>query len=1085
MTTVPEHLADDHRYLETVTAFVAALDPLRDEIASRAAAGVDPDQVFPTDTYDLVAATALADAIGDAAVDGASDALILTGGRDDDAALEAAVAASMRGLDLWGPSLRSQTTDAARAAQAADDDVAAAAVAALAAERLGWIATTETLAARHAGLTSVALTDDGTWKRWVTMADEKVRAGHAEAHGQTVPVHAAFSVAGYAAQYPGDANLPIGQRARCRCVIAYTDGPDGDAAPLTVEQMSKSALQVVAERFGVDATSMSKRDLVRAVRAATDALPLEQASRRSLLRFARARQIPGRHLMSTPDLRAVLADSARIASAAPQEATMTAVEADTAPCSDMPTRYPWTPHPQPIGPESFAAGDGGGHGGGAMIALAPTAEDAQRLAVDGGLEPDDLHVTLRFLGPAADWTDDQRAALVDAAARVAGDWAGFTASAFAAAAFNAHDPERDTAQVLIVQADQIPGLHDVADELAGLGPQVQQFPVFIPHLTLIYADDAPEGMVDRCGEITFDRLRVAFADEVHDFALAAGAATPGEVPDESTVTGDVDGTLATMPDTPDASSAATSVVDTVAEVVTEVTAEIGEHDAEGFAATVADAVAQALAPVLEQFSIVAATFAAADGDDPDDEDEDEDEPVAGPAGFTVSAEGAWEGPIVPEGIESGDARKIAEGALGHRNLPLPLMVAFKSPHGGGDDWASVLCGRIDTLERRDGAWWATGVLDIEGEAGAEAARMMGDGFLRGISVDLDRVEVTFENPEPDPDAPIEEWMDWDPGVMILTAGRIMGATLVPFPAFEEAYVRLVDRGLVASALAAGDDYVPEATITAPVEDGQVALVASGAPTDSLVETPPAEWFTMPDLDGPTPVRVTEDGRIFGHVARFGTCHISFADRCVPVPTSASNYGNFRVGQTLTAEGRLVATGPVVLDTVHPDLALRASDAQAFYAHTGSAVADVAVYEDRFGVVIAGAVRPDITPAQLRTLRASDISPDWRSIDGRLDMVALLVVNCSGFKVAADDGDLALAASGAPAAAPTARAAFAWATGEPTAMVPETGDRARHRRLAAEVQALRNELADVRDLLRPMRAARAKALASRVLDRAGV
>jgi hypothetical protein len=47
----------------------------------------------------------------------------------------------------------------------------------------------------------------------------------------------------------------------------------------------------------------------------------------------------------------------------------------------------------------------------------------------------------------------------------------------------------------------------------------------------------------------------------------------------------------------------------------------------------------------------------------------------------------------------------------------------------------------------------------------------------------------------------------------------------------------------------------------------------------------------------------------------------------------------------------------------------------------------------------------VTAAQVRTLSCSDVSGDWRSIGGALDLVGVLVVNVPGFPVPA------LAASG--------------------------------------------------------------------------
>ena len=45
----------------------------------------------------------------------------------------------------------------------------------------------------------------------------------------------------------------------------------------------------------------------------------------------------------------------------------------------------------------IAAADGS-HLSGAMIALMPTPEDAERLAIEGGEDAEQLHVTLYFLG---------------------------------------------------------------------------------------------------------------------------------------------------------------------------------------------------------------------------------------------------------------------------------------------------------------------------------------------------------------------------------------------------------------------------------------------------------------------------------------------------------------------------------------------------------------------------------------------------------------------------------------------------------------------------------------------------------------
>lgn len=376
----------------------------------------------------------------------------------------------------------------------------------------------------------------------------------------------------------------------------------------------------------------------------------------------------------------------------------------------------------------------------------------------------------------------------------------------------------------------------------------------------------------------------------------------------------------------------------------------------------------------------------------------------------------WEGLLVVEGIPSGDGRQIDADALTWRNLPLPLMMMTRNPVGGEGHDGAELAGRIDYIERRDnGEIWGGGILDSGSPAGQEAMRLLtpdADGFtlLRGVSVDLDDVEMAFEGPDGAID--IGE-MGGIATMMKVARGRIMGATLTPFPAFQEAQVVLVsDNALIAAISGGGCDCDNEAALVAsagtPMTGAQVrvftpfgpeGLVASAGELATVIPIhPPLAWFDCPSFEEIEyeAVRVTADGRIYGLAADDKSCHIGFADRCVRTPKSHANYRYFANKQCLTAEGVMVPTGPIFMDTVHPSLKLKASDAAAFYAHNGCAVADVAVYDTPKGMYIAGAVRPSATAAQIRALRGSDISPDWRVISGHLECVALLAVNTSGF-----------------------------------------------------------------------------------------
>ena len=163
--------------------------------------------------------------------------------------------------------------------------------------------------------------------------------------------------------------------------------------------------------------------------------------------------------------------------------------------------------------------------------------------------------------------------------------------------------------------------------------------------------------------------------------------------------------------------------------------------------------------------------------------------------------------------------------------------------------------------------------------------------------------------------------------------------------------------------------------------------------------PPAAWFSAPKFTGPTALTVTDAGQVYGHLAIFNTCHISHAHSgCVTAPHSASGYAYFRTGVILTDEGAEIPVGGITLDTRHAGERLSASAAAAHYEDTGSVVADVAAGEDEWGIWVAGALRPGVTPAQIRALRAAPLSGDWRRIGSTLELVAALAVNVPGFPV---------------------------------------------------------------------------------------
>lgn len=183
-----------------------------------------------------------------------------------------------------------------------------------------------------------------------------------------------------------------------------------------------------------------------------------------------------------------------------------------------------------------------------------------------------------------------------------------------------------------------------------------------------------------------------------------------------------------------------------------------------------------------------------------------------------------------------------------------------------------------------------------------------------------------------------------------------------------------------------------------------ALHAAAAAPIAHVAAPaartlPASWFSDPSLTRPTPLTITDEGRVYGHLAAWGTCHIGIQGTCITPPKSTTDYAYYRVGAVMTDAGE-VPVGHITMGTGHAstDPSMSARAAAAHYDNTGSVVADVASGEDAYGIWVAGAMRPTATPDQVAALRAAALSGDWRRIGGSLELVAALAVNVPGFPI---------------------------------------------------------------------------------------
>lgn len=436
------------------------------------------------------------------------------------------------------------------------------------------------------------------------------------------------------------------------------------------------------------------------------------------------------------------------------------------------------------------------------------------------------------------------------------------------------------------------------------------------------------------------------------------------------------------------------------------------------------------------------------------------DPDAMPIGFR--------GRLAPLDQMSGDGRVISSPAGEPRVRPLPIAFKWQDAATFGHDNA-VVVGAITRVWVESGFLWGSGPLDVDDPEGAEFTRKLRDGYTGHVSVDLD--DVTSEYRIMGPDGALvapedvesilvddDDWYGLPEGyreIELASDWRLMSTTGVADPAFPEARVFPVyDLGELTPLADLIAEREAEANAGASRDD--VALVAGAAPLSA-----PLSWFDRPNLDGPTPMTITDDGRVYGHAALFDVCHIGFTGRCVPAPRGA-DYSTFHLKAYRTSDGGDIAVGALVMGTDHASTSpsTTVAAAMAHYADNGKAVAYVRADEDQWGLWVAGVLDPGLSDVDRVRVRAMTLSGDWRTMDGKVAFIAALAVNVPGFavprKTTGDKGQLvSLVAAGAlyhtPDTAAQRRTARRVATGEQVrVVVPEP------RQFAREVLAAMRE-----------------------------
>lgn len=385
---------------------------------------------------------------------------------------------------------------------------------------------------------------------------------------------------------------------------------------------------------------------------------------------------------------------------------------------------------------------------GAMAALIPTSPDAARLAVGDGESMDELHVTLCYLGEAADYPLAERFGMIAQVARAVQGLGPVEGEAFSTGYFNPHTEEHDTALVYGIGGDGVDDILRIVRTALENAPGALRIPQqrrpTALHLTAAYTDDldAHRGLVGNLGRITFDRVRLAFGDQVFDIPLEAG---PEDLP------GDVE-----------------PLGEGIEEAIPLGDVQMGESDFSGVPAVdgpdgLGELVDHGVA--VRQLQVQARLV---------------DVDVAG----LVAAMGAyapvrWHGPLALIGTPTGDKRIFVPGAIGQVTFPQPLrwQPVGMAGHDGAVTVAVISHAAEGTWNGEPHIIGEGYFLDPEIIPEVRQALHLVENGVSGPSVDLDSFAASVGEYQGKP-------------ILVVREGRQRGATLVAIPAFADLRITL-------------------------------------------------------------------------------------------------------------------------------------------------------------------------------------------------------------------------------------------------------------------------------------------------------
>lgn len=338
-----------------------------------------------------------------------------------------------------------------------------------------------------------------------------------------------------------------------------------------------------------------------------------------------------------------------------------------------------------------------------------------------------------------------------------------------------------------------------------------------------------------------------------------------------------------------------------------------------------------------------------------------------------------------------------------------VSFATVAHHRGGDATHYVIGAKDDAVVATATGGTGFGVADRDTKwDGSKAGQAIFAHFKSGDGVDAAAVAKCFlyKDPNGDPQSvdsyklPFVDIIGGTPkivpnGVIGASGGHGVTATK-GIPASEKSAIKAKICSLYAKIRTAVGEF-PDCPFGAASLDEAVVASAAGGQIFALAN------FENPNLTGPTPLTVTEDGRVYGHVATWGACYMKFGEKankpCVSVPFSNTDYARFKVHGAKMDDGSIMAVGAITFGDGHRT-AGGLIPSQRLYAEVATIAAKVTCGEDEFGIWVSGEV-VDAFRDRAYDLLLSPLSGHWEpdgDFNGALEMLAAHVVVAPGFMV---------------------------------------------------------------------------------------